>query len=174
MPRGFDPFGAFGTDASRRDFLRTVGVAAGGLFAARALATPARLFAAAGPGDPEIPNEEVAKIYRELFGGRTIAHEKVSLDMPAMAEDGRIVPVVIEADLPMTAERYVKTVRLIVDHNPDALLASFHFTPEIGKLSISTRIKMKRPTWVRAICETSDGQLFADYAKVNVGLNGCG
>jgi predicted secreted protein len=33
---------------------------------------------------------------------------------------------------------------------------------------------MKRTTWVRAIIETSGGELWADYTKVLVTLNGCG
>jgi sulfur-oxidizing protein SoxY len=94
--------------------------------------------------------------------------------MPLVAEDGRIVPVIIESDLPMTAERYVKGVHLIVDHNPDAHLAAFHLTPEIGSVSISTRIKMKRTTWVRAIAATNTGEIWAAYARVQVTLNGCG
>ena len=36
------------------------------------------------------------------------------------------------------------------------------------------RIKMKRTTWVRAILETSTGDVWADYAHVIVSLNGCG
>jgi sulfur-oxidizing protein SoxY len=94
--------------------------------------------------------------------------------MPAVAEDGRIVPVIIESDLPMIKQQYVKGVHLIVDHNPDAHLAAFHLTPAVGSVSISTRIKMKRSTWVRAIVETSTGEVWADYAKVLVTLNGCG
>ena len=127
-----------------------------------------------GPEDPEPSNEEVARILRELSGGRPIRRGHVSLDMPAVAEDGRVVPVMIESDLPMTPESYVKGVHLIVDHNPDAHLAAFHLTPAIGSSAITTRIKMKRTTWVRAIVETSGGELWADYTKVLVSLNGCG
>ena len=58
-----------------------------------------------------------------------------------VAEDGRVVPVMIETDLPQTADRYVKAVHLIVDHNPDPHLAAFHLTPAIGAASITTRIK---------------------------------
>ena len=144
---------------------------------AAAAARSGRLFGLVrpgGPDDPEIPNEEVARIYRERFGGRTITHAHVQLDMPAVAEDGRVVPVIIESDLPMTAEHYVKGIHLIVDHNPDAHLAGFYLTPAVGQVSISTRIKMKRSTWVRAILETNTGELWADYAKVLVTLNGCG
>ena len=32
----------------------------------------------------------------------------------------------------MTAERYVKAVHLIVDHNPDPHLAAYHLTPALG------------------------------------------
>ena len=53
-------------------------------------------------------------------------------------------------------------------------LAVYELSPAIGTVSLSTRIKMKRSTWVRAIAETSTGELWAAYAHVNVTLNGCG
>jgi sulfur-oxidizing protein SoxY len=161
----------------RRSFLHTVALATVALVGSGGLIRPDRLLAfsaAQGPEDPEIPNEAVAKIYRERFGDRPITRGHVQLDMPAVAEDGRIVPVIIESDLPMTSERYVKGIHLIVDHNPDAHLAGFYLTPAIGRVSVTTRIKMKRTTWVRAIVETSAGELWADYTKVLVTLNGCG
>lgn len=111
---------------------------------------------------------------KDLFGDRPIRRGHVELDMPLVAEDGRVVPVIVESDLPMTTRHYVKGVHLIVDHNPDAHLAAFHLTPALGDVSISTRIKMKRTTWVRAILETSTGEVWADYARVLVTLNGSG
>jgi sulfur-oxidizing protein SoxY len=163
--------------ASRRGFLRTAALAAAGLVGSGVVSTGERLFAAtraADPGDPAVPNEEVARILRDLFGDRPIRRGHVELDMPLVAEDGRVVPVIIESDLPMTPERYVKAVHLIVDFNPDAHLAAYHLTPAIGSVSLSTRIKMKRTTWVRAILETNTGEVWADYARVQVSLNGCG
>jgi sulfur-oxidizing protein SoxY len=163
---------------ARRSFLRSCWLAVAGVIGAGAIARSERLLAWAdvpiGPQDPEIPNEEVARILRTLFGNRPIRRGHVSLDMPAVAEDGRVVPVIIESDLPMAANKHVKGVHLIVDHNPDPHLAAFHLTPAIGSVSISTRIKMKRTTWVRAIVETSTGEVWADYARVLVTLNGCG
>jgi sulfur-oxidizing protein SoxY len=126
------------------------------------------------PVDPEVPNEQVAKILKDLFGDRPIRTGHLTLDMPAVAEDGRVVPVIIESDLPMTAEHYVKAVHLIVDHNPDPHLAAYYLTPALGSVSIQSRIKMKRTTWVRAILETSTGDVWAAYARVNVSVNGCG
>ena len=158
----------------RRDFFRSVLISATGLLLSRS----ERLVAATGLGDqsedPEVPNQQVARILKELFGNRPIRKGHVALDMPLVAEDGRVVPVMIESDLPMTSSAYVKGVHLIVDHNPDPHLAAFHLTPAIGSVSISTRIKMKRTTWVRAILETNAGEVWAGYAKVLVTLNGCG
>ena len=165
-------------DPSRRRFLRTAGLAAVCLAGSGALSRGERLLAATGPGtgpdDPEVPNEEVARILKQISGGRPIRKGHVQLDMPAAAEDGRVVPVIIESDLPMTPENYVKAVHLVVDFNPDAHLAAYHLTPAIGTVSLSTRIKMKRTTWVRAILETSTGDVWAGYTRVQVLLNGCG
>jgi sulfur-oxidizing protein SoxY len=164
--------------STRRSFLRTCALAGIGLLGANGLLDaqlPAGLApGSAGPGDPEVPNEQVAKILKDLFGDRPIGTGHISLDMPLVAEDGRIVPVIIESDLPMTADHYVKAVHLIVDHNPDPHLAAYHLTPALGSVALQTRIKMKRTTWVRAILETSTGEVWAAYAHVSVSLNGCG
>jgi sulfur-oxidizing protein SoxY len=163
---------------SRRSFLARCAVVGAGLVGGDLLGRSTRLLAAApslaDPGDPEVPNEQVARILKDLFGDRPIRKGHLSLDMPLVAEDGRIVPVIIESDLPMTPDRYVKAVHLIVDHNPDPHLAAYHLTPAIGSVAIQTRIKMKRTTWVRAIIDTSAGDVWAAYAHVNVSLNGCG
>ncbi len=157
----------------RRSFLRACAAAVTGMVASGTLAK--QLMAAnGGPEDPEVPNEEVARILQRISGGRPIRRGHVSLDMPVVAEDGRVVPVMIETDLPQTADSYVKAVHLIVDHNPDPHLAAFHLTPAVGSAAISTRIKMKRTTWVRAVVETNTGEMWADYSRVRVSLNGCG
>jgi sulfur-oxidizing protein SoxY len=162
---------------TRRAFVKGVALAGAGLLGSGSLARAEGLLAgsrALDPGDPEVPNEQVAKILKDLFGDRPIRRGQLSLDMPAVAEDGRIVPVIIESPLPMKPDNYVKAVHLIVDHNPDPHLAAYHLTPAIGSVAIQTRIKMKRTTWVRAIVETSSGDVWANYAHVIVSLNGCG
>ena len=161
-------------ESPRRAFLRSCAAAAAGLVVSGPLSKAKLLLADTGPEDPEVPNEEVARILEKISDGRPIRRGHVSLDMPLVAEDGRVVPVIIETDLPMTADEYVKAVHLIVDHNPDPHLAAFHLTAALGRVSISTRIKMKRTTWVRAILQTSSGDVWAGYARVLVTLNGCG
>jgi sulfur-oxidizing protein SoxY len=170
---------AFSDPVRRRSFVQAMVIGGMALASEGAIGLSRRLLGAAPvrhaiPEDPEVPNEIVAKILRDHFGDRPIQHAHVSLDMPQVAEDGRAVPVIIESDLPMTAEKYVKGVYLIVDHNPDPLVTAFHLTPSVGKIAIETRIKMKRTSWIRAILETNTGEVWADYAKVETSLNGCG
>jgi sulfur-oxidizing protein SoxY len=161
----------------RRSFLQVVGLIGAALAGdglrgvARRLEGSVRV---ADPDDPPVPNETVAKILAERFGGRPINRGHVTLDMPEMAEDGRYVPVLLESDLPMERDQYVKAVYLIVDHNPDPLVTAFHLTPALGPVQLQTRIKMKRTSWIRAIAENSGGELWADYLKVETSLNGCG
>lgn len=163
----------------RRAFLQSCGllgaaVALEGLDGATRRLPAAIRISRPGPDDPPIPNELVQKIMTARFQDRPIQRGHVTLDMPPVAEDGRYVPVIIESDLPMGPDQHVKSVFLIVDHNPDPLVTAFHLTPALAAIQIQTRIKMKRTSWIRAIAETSSGELWADYLKVETSLNGCG
>jgi sulfur-oxidizing protein SoxY len=159
--------------AGRREFVRTVGVGALGV---AALVTARPLLAAslgdAGPDDEM--TDEVKKVLADKFGTRPLQNGHVQFDIPTDAPDGRAVPVFIETDFDITPEHYVKAFHLIVDHNPDIYLAGYQFSPQLGGASIDTRIKMRRTTWVRAIAEMNNGDLWVSAKKVFVGLNGCG
>lgn len=153
---------------SRRSFV---------LSAALALAAgaPGALQAAtrgAAPGPDDLP-DEVKKVLRERFGSRPIRDGHVSLDLPEVAPDAREVPVFVESDLPMNDAQFVKAIHVIADHNPDIYVAGFRLSPALGKASIDTRIKLRRSTHVRAIAETSTGELWWISKLVYVTLNGC-
>lgn len=121
-----------------------------------ALALSAAPALAAGEADDPWPDLRDA-----LFGERPIAEGAgvVSLEAPYRAYDAAIVPVTIAAEIPQTAERYIKTLTLIVDKNPAPVAAVFNLTPEMGTATISTRIRVNEYTNVRVIAETSDGAL---------------
>src|SRR5688500_5949188 len=97
---------SYSPESPRRAFLRSSAAMVAGFVASTPLAE--RLMAAealAGREDPEVPNQEVARILKRVSGGRPIQRGHVSLDMPLVAEDGRVVPVIIETDLPMTPQK---------------------------------------------------------------------
>jgi sulfur-oxidizing protein SoxY len=154
---------------SRRTFLKSSALAVAAIAATGTAAAAAPLLR--GP-DSE-PDEKVKKVLREKFGARPIREGHVTLDVPDIAPDSREVPLLIESDLPMTADSYVKGFHIVVDHNPDIYLAGFDFTAAIGAATLDTRIKMRRSSHIRVIAETSKGELWTTSRFVYTSLNGC-
>src|SRR5205823_11971597 len=84
------------------------------------LALAVRRLAALGAPRPrdDVP-WKVQRVLKQLFGDRPVQDGHVQLDVPTVAADGRVVPVMIDSDLPMAAERYVKAVHLLVDRSEE-------------------------------------------------------
>jgi sulfur-oxidizing protein SoxY len=141
-----------------------------------ALAEPvmaaARMAADRGPDDEMI--DAVRQLLKAKFGDRKVQSGHVQFDIPTDAPDGRAVPAIMDIDLPNTPDSYVSAYYLLVDHNPDICLATYHLTAASGEGPIETRIKMRRTSYVRAIAEMNTGELWSAAVKVFVGLNGCG
>jgi sulfur-oxidizing protein SoxY len=96
-----------------------------------------------------------------LFGQRAIAENDgiISVEAPKRAYDAAIVPVTVHAAIPQTADRYIKSVHLIIDKNPAPEAAIFHFTIDSGDATFSTRVRVNEYTNVRAVAELNDGSL---------------
>ena len=154
---------------SRRTFLKSSALAVAALAASATGAAAAPMFA--GPGNE--PDDDVKKVLREKFGARQIREGHITLDVPGVAPDSREVPLLIESDLPMTPDNFVKGFHIVVDHNPDIYLAGFDFTAAIGAATLDTRIKVRRSSHVRIIAETSRGELWTTSKFVYTSLNGC-
>ena len=155
---------------SRRTFLKSSALAVAAIATSVSAAAAAEQFSA-GTGNE--PDDDVKKVLREKFGTRVIRAGHVTLDVPDVAPDSREVPLLIESDLPMTPDNYVKGIHIVVDHNPDIYLAGFNFTAAIGAATLDTRIKMRRSSAVRIIAETSKGELWTTSRFVYTSLNGC-
>ncbi|MBV31786.1 MAG: quinoprotein dehydrogenase-associated SoxYZ-like carrier [Rickettsiales bacterium] len=114
-------------------------------------------------------------IRQALFSDKVIADGSglLTIETPYRALDAAIVPITINALVPQTKDRYIKSLTLTVDQNPDPIAAVFHFTPDNGSASISTRVRIDAYTYVRAIAETSDGKLHmvANFVKAAGGCS---
>lgn len=105
---------------------------------------------------------------KKIFDGTGV----VELEAPMRAYDAAVVPVTITALIPQTADRYIRTITLLVEKNPVPVAGVFHMTPDIGIATISTRIRVNEYTNVRAVVETSDGMLFQAVRYVKA-AGGC-
>lgn len=120
-------------------------------------------FAQAAANDDAEASSMWQQVRNSLFQGRTIitpADDVLTLEAPSRAEDAAIVPISIRTRLAQSDSRYIRKLYLMIDNNPSPLGATFQFTPTSGRADIETRVRIDAYTHVRAIAETSDGQLY--------------
>jgi sulfur-oxidizing protein SoxY len=146
---------------SRRTFVRAsaIGVALTAVASQRGnAALPRAVFSAIGPADA----------IRAALGSDTmVSDERVRIVVPDRAENGDVVPVSVEADLPN-----IQRITLVADKNPLPVIATFSLAPEVQGL-VATRIKLAETCNVTAIVE-SDGELHMGSKPVQVMIGGCG
>lgn len=109
-----------------------------------------------------------------LFEGREIQDgtDVLALDAPYRAHDAAVVPIGVQSLIAQDGDVWVKTVHLIIDENPAPVAGVFHMTPEVGDASVTTRVRVDTYTHIRAIAETSDGELHMVKAFVKA-AGGC-
>jgi len=169
---------------SRREFLKKTGLVSAALVSCSAISTliPAgkrddsSLLGLFGPNEVQAAPviEDVNDKLKSTFGNRRVDLSHVTMKTPIIAENGAVVPVNIESDLPMETGDYVKKIYVFVDKNYDPFIASMDLSPANGKAALSLRIKMRMTSQVRAIMETSNGKLYGSIKTVKVTIGGCG
>jgi sulfur-oxidizing protein SoxY len=134
----------------------------------------AGLAAALAPNLVLAKPEDVTAELKKLYGDKTFADGKIKLDAPQIAENGLVVPIAVDVESPMTAADHVKAVHIFADGNPQAGVVSYMFTPECGKASAATRMRLAQTQNIVCVAEMSDGKLFTAKAEVKVTIGGCG
>lgn len=109
----------------------------------------------------------------ELLAGRSVAADLIELDIPRLAESGNSVPMKVSVRMPITPVRYVKTIHILSEQNPIAVIARFHLGPRSGRAEVATNIRLATTQNVHAIAETNDGKLYEATGEVVVALAAC-
>ncbi|MGL4438646.1 MAG: thiosulfate oxidation carrier protein SoxY [Bosea sp. (in: a-proteobacteria)] len=148
------------SEPTRRAALAAVGIAF-------VIAAIAPRLAVAKPSDVEAE-------LKKLFADKTPVEGRIKLDLPAIAENGLVVPLGIEVESPMTEADFVKAVHIWADGNPQPGVVSFFFTAASGKAAASTRMRLAQTQNIIAVAEMSDGKLFTAKQEVKVTIGGCG
>lgn len=118
--------------------------------------------------------KSVADEIRKLYADGKPTDGRIKLDVPQIAENGLVVPIAIDVESPMSADDYVKAVHVFADGNPLPQVVSFRFSPECGKASASTRMRLAQTQNILCIAEMSNGTLYSAKAEVKVTIGGCG
>jgi sulfur-oxidizing protein SoxY len=121
------------------------------------------------PGWPAdaFKQKDKADALKALYGKTPQTSDKITLDVPEIAENGAVVPVSFSATLPN-----VTSMAIMVAENPFTL-ACVYKLPEGTEPSVSCRLKMAKTSQVIALVE-SDGKLYSTAKNVKVTLGGCG
>lgn len=148
---------------TRRETLRQSAAVAGmltaaGLLPRDALAWNKNAFEAKG----------VADAAKAFGGGAPVESKDVTLTAPDIAENGAVVPIGAATTL-----ANVKHLLILVEKNPNALVAKFDTNPAIES-NFLTRAKMGQSSDVYAVAITNDGKSFFTKKEVKVTLGGCG
>lgn len=129
----------------------------------------AALFASRGFTDAPARDDAVLEVTK----GAGITPGRVTLNVPAVAENGLSVLVSIAADSPATPADRVRTIHLFSGRNPVAKIASFHFGPRTAQAQVTTTIRLAGSQELTALAETDDGRFFSDSKRIVVTVAAC-
>ena len=110
---------------------------------------------------------------RQVVGEAPVRKGKVTIDVPALVENGNTVALAIEVDSPMTEQDHVKAIHVFNEKNPLPNVISARLSPHAGRARIATRFRLADTQTIVAIAELSDGSFWSASADVIVTLQAC-
>ncbi|HEY1543724.1 MAG TPA: SoxY-related AACIE arm protein [Xanthobacteraceae bacterium] len=117
--------------------------------------------------------ETMQRAIRQVVGEAPVRKGKVTLDVPALVENGNSVGLTIEVASPMTANDYVKAIHVFNEKNPLPNVVTAHLGPRAGRAKMTTRFRLADTQAITAIAEMSDGTFWSASADVIVTLQAC-
>jgi sulfur-oxidizing protein SoxY len=143
---------------TRRELLRATGLAA----ACTLLPVPLRAA-------PDMLSEAI----RQRFGATPIEEGRVTLTLPALAENGNSVEMTVYVASPMTAGNHVATIAVFAEKNPVPQITAFQLGPHNGLARVTTRIRLADSQTITAVAQMNDGSLWSGSARTVVTLAAC-
>ena len=101
------------------------------------------------------------------LGGVPALGSQIVLTVPDLAENGAMVPVTVDCNLPGAHEIFI-----VVEANPNPLCVRFTI-PQGTEPFVSTRIKMAESSNIYAVVR-ADGKLYSTFKSTAVTVGGCG
>ena len=122
-----------------------------------------------------INEKSFEKAFNEIRGDRVVVESKeVEISMPEIAENGAVVPIMVQVNSPMSSDDYVKCIHLLTKNHSNSRFISVYLSPKNGKAIFRTLLNLDESATVFAIVELSDGRVIqaSKYVKVSIG-GGC-
>ncbi len=117
--------------------------------------------------------EKMRRAMRELLGSRPINEGRVTLEIPALAENGNSVAMTVRVDSPMDEHDHVKAIHLFAEKNPLPRVASYYLGPHCGRAQVASRIRLSDTQDITAVAHMSDDSLWSASTHTIVTLAAC-
>ena len=108
-----------------------------------------------------------------LVGSAALLQDGVRLELPALADNGHVVPLRVAVASPMTATDHVTHIWLLSPRNPVTQMAVFHLGPWSGRAEIATRVRLAGTQTVVALARLSNGSFRWAHSEVVVTESAC-
>jgi sulfur-oxidizing protein SoxY len=108
-----------------------------------------------------------------FLAGRTPRWERLRLDLPALADNGLVVPMKIVVDGPFAPGAHVSAIHVFSEINPVPEMAVFEFPVPLERIELESRVRLAGTQRVAVVATMTDGVLLAAVADVVVTLAGC-
>ena len=110
---------------------------------------------------------------RDILAGRDALSGGITLDLPAVAENGAQVPLTVHVESPMSEDDHITAIHIIATRNPAPEIGSFHLTPTLTRAEVMTRIRVAEEQDIIVLAEASDGRVLEHVASIIVSIGGC-
>lgn len=117
--------------------------------------------------------EEMQAAIKAFTGGATPGKGGITFDVPALVDNGNVVPISVVVDSPMTPADHVVAIAIFNERNPQREVAKFKLGPRAGKAHVTTRIRLATTQTLVAVAQLSSGRFVAESANVIVTLAAC-
>jgi sulfur-oxidizing protein SoxY len=117
--------------------------------------------------------ETMRAAIKKVVGAAPVNKGRLTLQLPALIENGNAVPLAISGESPMTASDHIKAIHVFTEKNPQPNVVTIHLGPRAGSARIATRIRLADTQTVVAIAQMSDGSFWSDEVDVVVTLAAC-
>ncbi len=108
-----------------------------------------------------------------LVGSGALHQGGVTLELPALADNGHVVPLRVKVASPMTQANHVSRIWLLSPRNPVTQMAVFHLGPWSGRAEVATRVRLAGTQTVVALAALSTGEFLYAEAEVVVTESAC-
>ena len=106
-------------------------------------------------------------------GGTRPRPEKVKLDVAVLIDNGNTVPVSVSVDHPMNDDDHVQAIAIFSERNPQHEVLRVDLTPDNGRASVASRIRLATSQKLMAVARLSDGSCWSHEMEVIVTLAAC-